>query len=259
MSFQNISLIKTKKKIISYAFIDANNLILGLKKADIKLDYKNFFRFLKDKYRVEKAFWIVGYRDEFSDIYQQLRNVGFTLLFKKTTKSFKGEIKGNVDVFLTVQSIRSLQKFDRFILVSGDGDFLELIHYMKEQKKEVKILIPFKKHTPSLFRGLSSYIICLDSEKIRKKNIIRKKMLTGASFFLMGAFAGDAPHCMSYSRKIPFYFLKKLFFCQILSCLHFFYTIVEKNKKLLLFLFKKTRFLFIPVVQRCITVSILEI
>jgi len=28
------------KKIISYAFIDANNLILGLKNSQIKLDYK---------------------------------------------------------------------------------------------------------------------------------------------------------------------------------------------------------------------------
>lgn len=158
-----------KKKIISYGFIDANNLILGLKKLGIKLDYFQFFRFLKDKYRIDKAFWIVGYRKEFESIYKNLKKAGFTLLFKKTSKG-KGIVKGNVDILLAVQSFRSLHHFDRFVLVSGDGDFLDLIYFMREQGKEVKICVPNKKTFSQLFKSFEGQCVYLENiEKIQKK------------------------------------------------------------------------------------------
>jgi hypothetical protein len=40
----------------NYAFIDGNNLHLGAKDSGWKVDYKRFRVFLKDKYRVAKAY-----------------------------------------------------------------------------------------------------------------------------------------------------------------------------------------------------------
>jgi len=154
-----------QKKIISYAFIDANNLILGLKHAEIKLDYKKFFIFLKNKYRVEKAFWVVGYRKEFLHIYSQLKKEGFILIFKKTTQRKNSPVKGNVDILLAVQSFRSIEKFDRFILVSGDGDFSDLLCFFQEKKKKIKIIIPYSKNFPKLFSPFEKDCLYLDSIK----------------------------------------------------------------------------------------------
>ena len=45
----------------NYAFIDSQNLNLGVKSQGWKLDFARFRIFLKDKYKVKKVFLFIGY------------------------------------------------------------------------------------------------------------------------------------------------------------------------------------------------------
>lgn len=45
----------------NYAFIDSNNLNLAIKDCGWELDFARFYVYLKDKYKVAKAFLFIGY------------------------------------------------------------------------------------------------------------------------------------------------------------------------------------------------------
>ena len=45
----------------NYAFIDAQNLYLNVKTLGWKVDYIKFRRYLKEKYRIEKAYMFMGF------------------------------------------------------------------------------------------------------------------------------------------------------------------------------------------------------
>ncbi|KKP92579.1 MAG: hypothetical protein UR98_C0023G0008 [Parcubacteria group bacterium GW2011_GWA1_36_12] len=51
--------IKAKKPIV-YAFIDSQNLNLGIKSQGWKLDWRKFRQYLRNKYSVVKAYLFIG-------------------------------------------------------------------------------------------------------------------------------------------------------------------------------------------------------
>jgi uncharacterized LabA/DUF88 family protein len=128
-----------------YVFIDSQNLHLGIKSLGWKLDYKRFFIYLKDKYKAEKVFLFVGYIEENKKMYDFLINIGYTIIFKPTTKDNNGKVKGNVDAELVLQVMHELPEYDEAIIISGDGDFYCLLKYLIERSKLYCILIPNKK------------------------------------------------------------------------------------------------------------------
>jgi len=50
-----------RKDFNNYAFIDSQNLNLAINDAGWKLDFARFRIYLKDKYKVKKAYLFVGY------------------------------------------------------------------------------------------------------------------------------------------------------------------------------------------------------
>lgn len=82
------------------AFIDAQNLYLGVKASGWKLDYKKLLLYLKHKFEITKAYLFIGYVEENKYLYQQLENYGYELMFKPTISYIQnGKVmrKGNVD------------------------------------------------------------------------------------------------------------------------------------------------------------------
>jgi uncharacterized LabA/DUF88 family protein len=76
--------------------------------------------------------------------YLNLDRFGYELIIKpvKTYKDELGNItkKANCDVDMAFYMMRDCKLFDRTIVLSGDGDFLPVLKYLKENKKEVFIL-----------------------------------------------------------------------------------------------------------------------
>jgi hypothetical protein len=50
-----------KKELNNYAFIDSNNLNLGIQKLGWKLDYRRFRIYLAEKYGVSRAYVFIGF------------------------------------------------------------------------------------------------------------------------------------------------------------------------------------------------------
>ena len=63
----------------NYAFIDSQNVNLAIRDQGWVLDWARFRRYLKDKYRVEKAFSFIGYVSGNENLYQSLQEAGFIL------------------------------------------------------------------------------------------------------------------------------------------------------------------------------------
>jgi uncharacterized LabA/DUF88 family protein len=160
------------KKHEIYAFIDSQNLNLAIRDLGWKLDFRKFRIYLKDKYKVDKAFLFLGYVKEFENLYKNLRSYGYELVFKPTLGK-KGEIKGNCDAELVLHCARiEYDNFDEAIIISGDGDFYCLVDFLKKENKLSKIGIPNKKYFSSLFipfRHPYFFHICDLKEKLEYK------------------------------------------------------------------------------------------
>lgn len=74
----------TKKRTTAYAFIDSQNLNLGVRDAGWKLDFRKFRRYLKDTYYVSEAYLFIGHMPENQEFYFFLQRAGYTLIFKPT-------------------------------------------------------------------------------------------------------------------------------------------------------------------------------
>ncbi len=79
----------------NYAFIDSQNVNLGIREAGWKLDFKKFRVYLKDKYRVEKAYLFIGLIPENQNLYRALQEYGYILIFKPIMKTADGSVKGS--------------------------------------------------------------------------------------------------------------------------------------------------------------------
>ncbi|OQY66266.1 hypothetical protein B6D29_02940 [Microgenomates bacterium UTCPR1] len=157
------------KKSTIYAFIDSQNLNLSVLNDVVskrtkkiiyhgwKLDFKKFFFYLKAKYKVDKAYLFIGYKEEYSSLYNHLKGAGFNIIFKPTLDP-NGKTKGNVDAELVLNAVDLLSKYDKAIIVTGDGDFHCLVEYLIKKNKLFKLLIPNQFSYSSLLRKFKPYI-----------------------------------------------------------------------------------------------------
>ncbi|MBU1129792.1 NYN domain-containing protein [Patescibacteria group bacterium] len=175
------------KKQTIYAFIDSQNLNLGTSKnlyknrkliyKGWKLDFKKFYRFLLDKFRVNKAFLFIGYLKQYEGLYRSLRSFGYCLIFKPTVKDNHNKPKGNVDAELVLHSAAiEFKNYQKAVIVSGDGDFFCLHQYLIKNKKLLKIIIPNKHSESSLLKDLQSYKLFLYREKDKLEYIENPKI-----------------------------------------------------------------------------------
>lgn len=146
-----------KKSQANYAFIDSQNLNLGIRSLGWNLDYKKFRLYLKNKYNVIEAYLFIGKTDGNQDLYTNLQQAGYTLIFKPTVAYYengKKTMKGNVDAELVLYAAAKLYtNYDKAVIVSGDGDFYCLAEYLEEKTKLLRIITPNRRYS----KLLSSY------------------------------------------------------------------------------------------------------
>lgn len=155
-----------EKRENNYAFIDGQNLYLGIKSQGWKLDYKKFRIYLKHKFKTKKAFLFLGYIRKNDGLYKRLRLFGYELIFKPVIKGEKGLIKGNIDVELTISAIHlQYNNYDKAIIVSGDGDFYTLSKLLRDNGKLEAIVIPNRKGQSKLLKEFEAYIFYMINDK----------------------------------------------------------------------------------------------
>ena len=86
-----------KIKSNNYAFIDSQNLHLGIKKLGWELDWRKFRIYLDEKYGVDIAYIFIGFIPENKELYLYLQKAGYVLVYKPVILNGEGVTKGNVE------------------------------------------------------------------------------------------------------------------------------------------------------------------
>jgi len=145
----------------NFAFVDGQNLYMGTNsdKPAWKIDLFKFRKYLSKKYSVKKAYYFLGYIDEsYQDLYDTIQEAGFILVFKKHNSAMIGKKKGNVDsdiIFTVMKKMYKQEKFDKIVLVSGDGDYNHLVDFLIKENRFKKILFPNKQFASSLYKKIT--------------------------------------------------------------------------------------------------------
>ncbi|MEK7622184.1 MAG: NYN domain-containing protein [Patescibacteria group bacterium] len=153
----------------NYAFIDAQNVHLGIKSLGWDLDWHKFRIYLKEKYSVSVAYIFIGYIPSNQDLYSGLQKAGYILIFKPIIFDSAGKAKGNCDADLVLRTMIELPNFDKAMIVTSDGDFYSLVKYLYEQNKLQMVFSPYVKTCSKLLKKEAK-------EKIYFMDNLRKKV-----------------------------------------------------------------------------------
>lgn len=128
------------------AFIDWQNLHLGLKADGRNVDLKRFRVWLKDKFQVQEAYYFLWFiSEEEQELYNSLQRAWFIVSFREHSATLKGKKKWNVDVDIVFEIMKNIiekEPFDKIVLVSGDGDYIKLVDYLIKKNLFKKIVFP---------------------------------------------------------------------------------------------------------------------
>ncbi len=163
----------------NYAFIDSQNLNLGVQKIGWKMDWRKFRKWLEEEYGVTHAYMFIGYMLENESLYELMHDHGYLVVLKPTTEikavevegqtdaerdAQKPTVKGNIDADLVLHAMKELHNYEKAVIVSGDGDFFGLIEYLAEQHKLLKILTPNRRYS-TLLKDFGEYIEGIDAHR----------------------------------------------------------------------------------------------
>lgn len=157
-----------------FAFIDSQNLNVGVQKFGWKMDWRKFRQWLTDTYGVTKAFMFIGYLPENESLYEQMHDAGYAVVLKPTfdltrprpevDEKDEKPVKGNVDADLVLWVMKEMSNYEKAIIVSGDGDFYSLVEYLAGKKRLLKLLAP-SGHYSQLYNAYEEYVVRLDQHR----------------------------------------------------------------------------------------------
>ena len=161
----------------NFAFIDSNNLHLGIRDQGWTLDYRRFREYLRAKYDVVRAYMFMGYVPHQQKLYAFLEAAGFIVIFKKTS-GFGATLKGNCDAELVLRAMIDFAHYKSAIIVTGDGDFACLVEYLREQGKLRCLIAPDGRRCSILLKDAAQkYFASLN--KLRIKLEVMKRTPVG--------------------------------------------------------------------------------
>lgn len=78
--------------------------------------------------------------------FDALTDIGIEMRVKDLQVFYSGEKKADWDVGIAIDIVRMTEKLDAVVLVSGDGDFLEVLRYVKSRGVRAEVMA-FRKTT----------------------------------------------------------------------------------------------------------------
>ncbi len=119
------------------------------------------------------AYVITTESGEEKNFFDALEKMGIETKTKDLQIFFGGAKKADWDVGLAVDAIRLASKIDAVVIVSGDGDFVPLVEYLKHLGVQVEVISFGKSTSAKLKEAADDFIdLCESSEKylIRARN-----------------------------------------------------------------------------------------
>jgi len=103
--------------------------------------------------------------------FDALVKLGIETRVKELQEFYGGQKKADWDVGIVIDAIRIAPSVDTLVIVSGDGDFISLVEYLKNQGKRVEVMA-FGKSSSSKLREIADEFIDLGTAP--KKFLIKK-------------------------------------------------------------------------------------
>lgn len=104
--------------------------------------------------------------------FEALSQQGFEVKQKDLQVFYGGMKKADWDVGIAIDAVKMADRLDTVILVSGDGDYIPLVNYLKENKGCRIEIMSFKETTSSKLIEAADDFLDLSSQK--RKFLIRK-------------------------------------------------------------------------------------
>lgn len=155
-------------------FIDVQNLYYSAKNLlHKKVNFGAILKTAVGKRNLIRAFaYVVRTKTgEEQPFFSALEHLGLETRIRDLQEYPGGLKKADWDVGITVDAIRISQNVDTIILVSGDGDFIQLVEYLQGHGKRVECLSFGKTTSSRLIEKVDNYE---DLEKDKKKYLLVK-------------------------------------------------------------------------------------
>ncbi|MDD4989830.1 MAG: NYN domain-containing protein [Candidatus Pacebacteria bacterium] len=99
--------------------------------------------------------------------FDALSNLGIETRVRDLQEFYDGQKKADWDVGIVIDAIRTAQGVDVVVLCSGDGDFIPLVDYLKNQGKRVEVMA-FGKTTSSALKEVADEFTDIGGADARK-------------------------------------------------------------------------------------------
>ncbi len=155
-------------------FIDVQNVFYSAK--NLYGAYPDYGKILNKVVEGRKlicafAYAVRAYLPKQEDFFSALESVGFEVK-TKDLQVFPGGIKkGNWDVGIAVDILRFSKRVDAIILVSGDGDFADLLNFLKHEGVKTEVAAFGKTCSAKLKEEADEF---LDLDENPKNYLIKK-------------------------------------------------------------------------------------
>jgi len=154
--------------------IDVQNLYYSAK--HLYQSKVNFKEVLKTAVWGRKLIRAFGYvvrtkTGEEKPFFEALTRLGIETRVRDLQEFFGGIKKADWDVGITVDAIRIAPSVDTIVLVSGDGDFLQLVEYLKNQGKRVEVIAFGRSASSKLKESADEFI---DLEERPEKYLLKR-------------------------------------------------------------------------------------
>lgn len=127
--------------------VDLQNLFFAARNHGQKIDFEKIwehFNSRENEFLNEALVYMIRSQDFDSSKFEaKLKSIGYSLRIKQ---AFKLQNKNrtiykqtNQDVLITIDCMDKINSFDKWVLMSGDGDFADLCSYLKKRHKQIEI------------------------------------------------------------------------------------------------------------------------
>lgn len=127
--------------------IDVQNLFFSAKDIDKKIDFykiKDHFCQADEEVVGLIAYMVRGPENKGEKFETFMKSIGYTLSIKTALVSYKSDgsrqyLDTDQDIPICIDCMKKVDDFDKWVLMSGDGDFIDLCREMKKRGKVVEV------------------------------------------------------------------------------------------------------------------------
>ncbi|MEK7643159.1 MAG: NYN domain-containing protein [Patescibacteria group bacterium] len=124
-------------------FIDAQNLYHSARSLfGARVNFKEVLKIAVSGRKLIRAFgYVISTKTgEEQPFFESLTSLGIETRAKELQEFFGGAKKADWDVGLAIDAVRTAEIVDTVIICSGDGDFVPLVEYLKNNGRRVEVI-----------------------------------------------------------------------------------------------------------------------